>query len=203
MLREERLLKIADFRQRKLRGAVMDMVPMQPDDTREVLRLRNAERAIWALAQGVPLTEEMHRRWYREYLARNDDIAWMMRRPDGVAVGTMALYSIDPDGRQAEQGRLVIDEASAMSAPYAIQAELLLLDLAFRGLDMLRIITTIRPENGKVISMYRRMGFRFVRDVELRATAYYEYALDRAEFAPQPLERIVNHWRSRLERATS
>lgn len=190
---------VAGLREQTLRGSLVHLTPMRLEDTRAVLTLRNSHRAIFNLAQSGPLTSEMHETWYRGYLDRDDDIAWMIRLPSGDVIGTVSLYSIDPAGGSAEKGRLVIDEDRTMTAPYAVETDLLVLDLAFNELDLARVVASIRPDNGKVVSMHRRIGFHFTRGFELRATPYHLYTLERTDFDRALLERILQHWRKRLE----
>jgi RimJ/RimL family protein N-acetyltransferase len=196
---EEQLQMVVGLREQTLRGSLVHLVPMRLEHAGAVLRLRNSDRAIFNLAQSGPLTSEMHQTWYRSYLERNDDIAWMIKLPTGSIIGTVSLYSIGPAGGSGEKGRLVIDEDVAMTAPYAVETDLLVLDLAFNKFDLARVFASIRPENGKVISMHRRIGFRFTRGFVLRTIPYHLYTLERADFNRALLERIVQHWRKRLE----
>lgn len=203
MLPGERLSRITEYRQRKMTGLLVELNPMRPEHTDAVLALRNSERALFNLAQYEPLKPEQHNAWYRGYLARNDDVAWMITTLDGRIIGTIALYAIDPAGRTAEKGRQVVDEQVALRAPYALESELMTLKFAFDILEIERVFVTIRPENVKVISMHLRQGFVPSGQRELRSTLYNEYALHRDDFKPQKLESILQHWRQRDERASA
>lgn len=200
MTPDERLRRIADYRARTVSGALIDMVPMQPQHTEAVLALRNADDVRFNLAQTTVLTADQHDGWYRGYLSRNDDIAWMIKRSGGDIIGTIALYAIDPDGKTAEKGRQVVDARARMQGPFTVESELMVLRIAFEALAMERVLATIRPENVKVISMHQRIGFRYSRAIELRATPYGEYALERRDFNPAPLEKLLQHWTDRNER---
>jgi RimJ/RimL family protein N-acetyltransferase len=197
---DERLQRIAKYRRQTLVGDFVDLVPMRPDHAQAVIDLRNTDRARFFLAQRSMLTLESHADWYRGYLARADDLSWVIASPRGEIVGITALYDIAADGSTAEKGRLVIDENRATAAPIALEAELLILRLAFDTLQVATVLTIVQPGNGKMISVNSRMGFQQCGTRELRSVPYNEYCLSRKEFTPAPLEKILQHWKLRNER---
>lgn len=200
---EQRLSLIARYRAEPLRGAVVSMTPCGVADADDLIRMRNAERARFALNQTQALTLESQSAFLRTYLARTDDLYWMIRDPHGRVVGANALYSIDPNGRAAEKGRLVVDEQLGLTGPFALESDLLLLGFAFDVLELEQVVTIVRPENSKMLSMNARFGFQRCGEREVRGVDYQEFSLDRARFDRGPLEAVVSHWRQRFERATA
>lgn len=203
MTPDGRLALISRYRAEPLKGAVITMTPCTLDDAADLVRMRNSERARFALTQTSLLTLDTQQQFFQNYFARNNDLYWMIRDPSGRSVGANALYDIDRDGRTAEKGRLVVEEASGLGGPYTLESDLLLLRFAFEVLQLERIITIVRPENQKMSSMNARLGFVRCGEREVRGVMYQEFSLERGRFEPGPLEAIVSHWRQRFERATT
>jgi RimJ/RimL family protein N-acetyltransferase len=196
----QRAALVRQWRSQPLIGSTIAMTPCTPDDAADLVRLRNAERARFGLNQLQHLTVEAQADFLRTYLARSNDLYWMIRTRDGAVVGANALYSIDDVPGVAEKGRLVIDEALGLAGPFALESDLLLLDLAFKSLELDRVVTIVRPENTKMLSMNSRLGFKPCGEREVRGVMYGEFCLESTHFEAEPLQSIVAHWRDRFER---
>lgn len=199
----QRAALIQQWRARPLAGSVVTMTPCQLEDAADLVRMRNAERARFALNQERPLTLEAQDAFLRTYLARDNDLYWVIREPSGRVVGANALYCIEHDGRVAEKGRLVVEENGGLGGPYALESDLLVLGLAFDVLQLERVVTIVRPENAKMLSMNARLGFRPCGEREVRGVIYGEFCLESAHFQRGPLESIIAHWRRRFERTAA
>ena len=197
---DERRERTQRYRREAVRGVVMTLVPYGAQHIDDICRLRNTERARYYLNQEAPLTPEKQRNWTAGYEARWGDLYWMIQAPDGRIVGATALYDIDEAGASAEIGRLVVDEKVAFEAPYALEADLLVLRLAFADLGVARVTTIVRHENEKMNSMNARFGFLPCGTRDVRGTLYGEYDLDAERFDPNLFDGILTHWSKRNER---
>jgi RimJ/RimL family protein N-acetyltransferase len=179
-------------------GQVVDLIPYAALHHRRLVALRNESRASYYLHQPAPLTIAAQSVWYNAYLARHDDVQWVIARKDGVVVGGTALYGIAADRSRAEKGRLVVDPSHAMEAPYALEAELLLLDVAFNALGIAQVETCVRHNNLPMQSINARLGFTPVGQHQVRGVDYYDYSLTATQYAPTKLYATLDAWSRRL-----
>jgi RimJ/RimL family protein N-acetyltransferase len=182
-------------------GALIDLVPYAPAHHDTVIGFRNTERASYFLHQPEPLTVEKQSKWFAGYQDRRDDVQWAITRKDGVVVGATALYGIADDRSRAEKGRLVIDDARAREAPYTLEAELLLLDVAFANFGIARVETCVRDDNGVMQSINARLGFVRTGEHDIRGVEYFDYVLTPERYQPDALRATVAAWARRLSRA--
>ena len=185
-----------------LHGHVVDLVPYVAMHHSEVISLRNRPRPMYFLHQPEPLTLPGQQRWFSGYLERRDDIQWVIAGKDGTVLGATALYSIAADRTRAEKGRLVIDETRSMEAPYVLEAELLLLDVAFTHLGIQRVETCVRHDNGGMQSINARLGFTPCGSHDVRGVVYLDFDLTPQRHQPAALQRIAAAWAARTDRLT-
>lgn len=183
-------------------GAIIDLVPYAPAHHEAVIGFRNTERATYFLHQPEPLTLDKQTTWFAGYQDRRDDVQWAIARKDGVIVGATALYGIAADRSHAEKGRLVVDDARAREAPYTLEAELLLLDIAFDTFGIARVDTCVRHDNGVMQSINARLGFERTGEHDIRGVEYFDYALTRDRYRPAALRTTVDAWARREVRAS-
>lgn len=186
------------LRGRVLQGAVVDLVPYAAAHHDAVISMRNTERATYFLHQPAPLTRESQANWFASYQTKTDDLQWAICDKQGAVVGATALYGIAADRSRAEKGRLVVDDARAREAPFALEAELLLLDLAFGPLALARIDTCVRHDNAVMQSLNARLGFVRTGAHDIRGVEYYDYALTPDQYVPAALHATVRRWAQRL-----
>lgn len=193
--------QVLAFRAQPVLGVLIDLVPYSPEHHNTVIGFRNTERASYFLHQPEPLTVEKQSKWFAGYQDRRDDIQWAITRKDGVVVGATALYGIAEDRSRAEKGRLVIDDTRAREAPYTLEAELLLLGVAFDSLGIARIETCVRDDNGVMQSINARLGFVRSGQHDIRGVEYFDYVLTPDRYQPAPLQATVDAWARRRSRA--
>lgn len=181
-------------------GHVVDLVPYGPAYHERLIVLRNTDRASYYLHQPAPLVLEGQAKWFAGYEARFDDIQWVIVNKQGAMVGGTALYGITDDRSRAEKGRLVVDEARAKEAPYILEAELLLLDVAFDRLQVARVDTCVRDDNAVMQSINAKLGFERTGEHDIRGVEYFDYALTPARYAPDRLRATARAWAARSTR---
>jgi RimJ/RimL family protein N-acetyltransferase len=194
--------EVRALRAGRVEGHVVDLVPYGPEHHERVIGLRNTARATYFLHQPAPLTLEGQAKWFAGYLSRFDDVQWAICRKDGLVVGATALYGITDDRARAEKGRLVIDDAYAKEGPYILEAELLLLDVAFGRVKVARVDTCVRDDNGTMQSINAKLGFTRTGEHDIRGVEYWDYALTPDRYAPERLRAVAAAWAARASRAT-
>jgi RimJ/RimL family protein N-acetyltransferase len=188
---------VAQLRSTPRIGRVVDLLPYCEAHHSAIIALRNNARASYFLHQPAPLTLESQSRWYAAYLERDDDVQWVIARKDGEIVGGTALYGIAADRLRGEKVRLVIDECHALEAPYALEAELLLLDTAFQILALSRVDTCVRHDNTAMQSINARLGFLRVGAHVIRGVDYHDFSLATGAHAPWKLRATLDAWTRR------
>ena len=192
------------MRQDRVEGLVVSLEPYSHCHANAVIALRNTERARYFLTQPNALTLESQTAWYEAYLQRDNDIQWVIRDHRGRLVGATALYDIDlEDGTTAEKGRLVVDQEVSRETPIVLEAELLLLSIAFQQLGLAQIMTRVNPDNLSMISINKRLGFEKTGHSSLRGASKVVQTLEARAYRPNRLNQIVQHWRKRIEHGAS
>ena len=207
---------VEQFRATAVRGHVVDLLPYADAHHTQVLALRNLPRPMYFLHQPDLLTLAGQTRWFAGYLERRDDIQWVIARKDGTVLGATALYDIAADRSHADKGRLVIDESRSMEAPYVLEAELLLLDVAtgqtqsirrlldvaFARLGIARIDTCVRHDNAGMQSINARLGFTPGGSHDVRGVEYLDFSVTAEQHHPEALRRVAAAWAARTNRLT-
>jgi len=176
-------------------GRTIDLVPYGPEHHANTARQRNIKRARYNLNQDFESTEVSQARWFEAYLSRYDDVMWAIVTKYADFIGTTSLYDITEN--QGEKGRLVIDPKKGLRGPYALEAELLVLEIAFTDFGLERVITVVRDSNAKMNSMNVRLGFTRTGTRLLRGEPYGLYTLEPASFQPVGLNTVIDHWEKR------
>jgi diamine N-acetyltransferase len=142
-----------------IEGERVTLRRMAPEDTDDVVRMRNDPEVRARLFSGRPPTVDEHRRWLAEVEARGDRHEFMIvERTSGRSVGTIGLSHIDGTHRRAEYG-IVIGEPGARGKGFASEASRLVLDYAFATLRLQRVYLHVFVDNEPAVRLYRRVGF--------------------------------------------
>ena len=182
---------------RIIRGKYIDLFPCTLEHSEEIVKLRNQEKSLYYLNQKQLSTLEGQNKWCDSYAQRDDDIYWCIYNKNGDMVGTVRLYNIEADGSQCEEGSFIIDEAYAMSGPYALEAKLLVFNFAFDVLQARKIINDNLAVNKNMNSISRRMGFILIKEYERDRIHFYLYELIKENYKRADLEKILDKWRDR------
>jgi RimJ/RimL family protein N-acetyltransferase len=190
------------LRQQVRAGHVVDLVPYAAEHHDTVMAFRNTARASYYLHQPAPLVREGQERWFAHYLTKSDDLQWVIARKDGSIVGATALYDIAADRSRGEKGRLVVDDARAKEGPYILEAELLLLDVAFDVLRLATVTTCVRDDNTVMQSINARFGFARSGKHDIRGVPYFDYTLPADRYTAEPMRSVAAAWARRISRST-
>ncbi|PLS17882.1 hypothetical protein CVD28_09315 [Bacillus sp. M6-12] len=189
---------VYSLRKTKLIGSTIDLIPYSDKYEREVIRLRNQQVNRYFLNQDFELTLTSQKEWYEKYLGRNNDIYYLVQNKEGNVIGTNALYDIDFKENLCEKGRQIIDPSETLKGPYALEAELMILDIAFNVLGCNQIIAKIRQDNGKVLNMNKRLGLKIKDSVLVREIPYFVLELKKSSYKPDQFKKIIDHWCQRM-----
>jgi RimJ/RimL family protein N-acetyltransferase len=140
----------------ELKGEFTALRPLTTDDAQITLKWRLSERAR-LLNRGAQ-TIEQQKSWIIAS-EQSGDLNFMIEYQES-PVGMIALHDISTTHRNAIIGRLLIGEQSVVgNAPVSFEAEVLLLDYAFKKLGLHKIYGDIREDNTGVIKLRSYLGY--------------------------------------------
>jgi RimJ/RimL family protein N-acetyltransferase len=192
---------VAALRATRIEGLCVNLVPYAAEHAAKVVRLRNFPDVRHFLNQSSVSTIESQAAWHASYLQRRDDIFWMIEDKVGRTLGCNRLYDIS--AQRLEKGSLIVDPDLARGGPFALEADLLALECAFRRLAVASVITRTMPDNLKMQSMNARLGFvpqlvatgQEARDE--RGLHLFELRPER--FKPAAFAKLIQYWSKRNE----
>lgn len=142
-----------------MQGDRVMLRPMEPEDTDDVIRMRNNPDVLAQLFSDKPLTREEHLQWLDQIRAQGTRQEFLIvERASGLSAGTIGLNHIDCKHRRAEFG-ILIGDTEARGKGLASEASRLLLDYAFNKLGLHRIYLYAFPDNKQAVHLYRKLGF--------------------------------------------
>ncbi|MFE1167440.1 GNAT family N-acetyltransferase [Nocardiopsis sp. NPDC058789] len=135
----------------------------------EPLGAANADEVIPALVDMDPqvrrltgthqeFTPEQLRRVFTEREHRHDRADWLIRAPDGTAVGDCALLDLDPDNAEAHY-RIALNSMAWTGRGYGTEATDLVLEYAFATAGLHRVALEVFAFNPNAERSYARSGF--------------------------------------------
>ncbi len=190
---------ILEYREKKIEGKCIDLVPLTPNDAENIVNIRNEQKNRYFLNQKYELTVEGQKKWYESYLERDNDIYWCIYNKQGEFIGTVRVYDIDKDKDLCDQGSFMIDEEYAEGAPYALEAELLSLDFIFDILGINNVINEDRSDNKIMNNLSKKLGFVFKKNTIINDVEYHYYVLTLEDYKKnrEKFARIIDYWNAR------
>lgn len=153
-------------------GAPVILAPLTDADSETLFRWINDRALVLFNAPYRPVSDAQHRAWF-DAVRRRDDVAiFGIRLADGGAlVGSCQLHGIHPVHRSAEL-QIRIGRAEQRGRGLGTHAVRLLLDFAFRDLNLRRVFLHVLAGNAPAIRAYEKAGF--TREGVLRRAAYID-----------------------------
>ena len=140
----------------QLEGFGVRLRPVHADDAPFIVWLRGLEHAKGRIGDTTPdIAGQVA--WLKAYFERPGDYYFMIETEGGVPVGTQGVY--DLRGASAEVGRWVIRPGVQAAVPSYV----LILDFAFKKLELRELRATTIVSNRGMISLNRKVGFEQFR----------------------------------------
>lgn len=199
MNREERREKVKELRSRDVSGKFVILRPATNEYAEDIVELRNRPQNRYMFNQSDLITVDGQQEWFDLYQKTENDIYWVVLNKKEEFIGTIRLYGIDLDGGHCEEGSYVIDDEVANEAPYAIEAKMLALDVAFDELQIKDMINVIRVDNKIMNNLANQLGFDAGRDVKIRGVDYLHRVLTVEDYLKnrQKFAIVIDYWSER------
>ncbi len=136
---------------------------LEEGDLSNTLRWRNQDHIRqWFIFSNI-ISDEQHRGWFEKYKTNDNDFVFIIAETCDLnkPVGQISLYNINWEQKQAEFGRLLIGEESALHKGIARQALQMIVDFGLNDLGLQRIYLEVFKTNTAAISLYQKCGFVF------------------------------------------
>lgn len=185
---------VQHYRNTTLHGFFVNLVPLSERYARDIVDLRNTERALYNLNQQYRLTEESQIAWTKEYYARNNDLYWCILDSKGDFLGTYRAYDMDFKSNIAEVGSTIILESRAKERPYFLEATLIVYGFLFDMMKITSVVAHTREDNVKVRSFNAHIGAIDRGETMLHGVRYIETYMTNEMFEREVLSKILGHW---------
>jgi RimJ/RimL family protein N-acetyltransferase len=135
-------------------GESVILRPITVDDAEFTSGLRSDPKVYEFLSSSKPLTSDNQRSWIENFLSANQGYYFIIEnKKTGTPEGTIGLYNFEQNS--AEFGRYI-----ALNSLSAIESEYLLLEFAFRTLNLHEIYCKTADLNTKVWKQHLSFGFK-------------------------------------------
>jgi RimJ/RimL family protein N-acetyltransferase len=99
--------------------------------------------------------------WMEMILNRTNGIEWMIELSPHITIGTLGIEQLDYRNRHAEYVRLIIDKQYRQQGN-AYEAEMLMLEYAFKYLNLNKIYCKAFCDNLEIVKLHYKTGFKEV-----------------------------------------
>ncbi len=155
-----------------LKSSHVALQPLRLVDVPVMFAWINDREQVLFNAPYRPVSELQHQAWLDAVQQRNDAVIFGIRLLESdKLIGTCQLHSISAVHRGAEL-QIRLGEVAARGAGYGTEAVTLLLQFAFRDLNLNRVLLHVFSTNAAAIRVYEKAGF--VREGVLRKAAFID-----------------------------
>ena len=134
--------------------------PLSAEESELYRQLRNREDNAQWFETTQTITRQMQQAWYQGYLERPGEYMFSIyERSTGAFLGAMSLYHVDPDKKQGEIGRVIIDREKAGGKGYALKVVEAVCRLGYEKMDLNRIYAEIYSDNYPSLRIVEQLGF--------------------------------------------
>jgi diamine N-acetyltransferase len=143
-------------------GKKVRLRPVERDDLPRFVEWFGDPEVRRHLAIYLPFSLAQEERWFENLqgrLERQEDVLLAIETADGVHIGNLGLHGINWKDRSAELG-IAIGEKAYWNQGYGTDAIRTLLGLAFRELNLHRVLLRVDADNARAIRCYEKAGFQ-------------------------------------------
>lgn len=140
-------------------GKMVSLLPITMEDTELIVRWRNNPNVLHNFVFRQTFTNEMHIDWMNTKVATNKVVQFIIQDNESKEkIGSVYLRDIDNNFRSAEYG-IFIGEDDFRGKGYGSEAARLIVDYAFKNLNLHRIFLRVLKKNCAAIRSYKKVGF--------------------------------------------
>lgn len=163
--------------------------PITELDIENMRQWRNKEGIRQSFIYQEHISVEQQEQWYRKYIKAENDIMFIIEYKTK-PIGTVALYNIDINKREAEFGRLMIGEVETRGLGIGQIAAKTMCEFGFKELNLDRIILEVFKDNDYAIRAYEKAGFRSLGERDIRGRTLEIMYLDKEESIKSDVNKV-------------
>jgi diamine N-acetyltransferase len=155
-------------------GEKVRLRPIERDDLPRFVAWFSDPEVRRHLAVWLPFSLAQEERWFEsrlEEIENQQEVLLAIETLEGVHIGNIGLHKVDWKNRQAELG-VAIGKKAYWGQGYGTDAVRALLKLAFREMNMHRIMLRVDADNVQAIRCYEKTGFQ--KEGSLREAMFRE-----------------------------
>jgi RimJ/RimL family protein N-acetyltransferase len=162
----------ASRRREGLEGQRIRLSPIRPKDSAKLFRWINDRELVVFNAGFHPVHASQHASWMRSVAGRPDLVVFAIRKRRGDAlIGVCQLHTISAVHRSAEL-QIRIGDAASRGRGFGLEAVRLLVEFAFRDLNLHRVWLQVFRTNVRALKTYAAAGF--AREGVMRQAAFID-----------------------------
>ena len=159
-------------RREGVEGARIRLSPIRANDAPALFRWINDRELVVFNAGFHPVHASQHAAWMRSIAGKTDLIVFAIRKKRGDAlIGVCQLHTISAVHRSAEL-QIRIGDAASRGRGYGVEAVRLLVEFAFRDLNLHRVWLRVFGTNTPALKTYSAAGF--AREGVMRDAAFID-----------------------------
>ncbi len=135
--------------------------PIVESDIENMRQWRNKDSIRKSFIYQETISKEQQEQWYKNYILNDKDIMFIIEYL-GKAIGTVALYNIDLEKKEAEFGRLMIGDLEARGANIGRRTTCEICKFGFEVLGLDHIMLEVFSDNIYARTPYQKVGFNEV-----------------------------------------
>jgi diamine N-acetyltransferase len=158
-------------------GEKVRLRPIERDDLPRYVEWFGDPEVRRHLLVWLPFSLAQEERWFESLqgrLERQEEVLLAIDTIGGLHIGNVGLHAIDWKNRNAELG-IIIGEKSYWGQGYGTDAVRMMLNLAFREMNLHRVFLRVDADNTRGIRCYKKVGFQHegtLREVGFRESQY-------------------------------
>lgn len=136
--------------------------PLLASDVELLRKWRNDEKNSVYLRSIPFITPDMQKKWYEDYLNRNNEVFFAIEAVDlqNRVVGSLSLYDIDSN--TCMFGKLLVGDEEAHGKKIGVSATIAAIKIAFDILDLDKVYLYVYANNAPALKAYKEAGFKMI-----------------------------------------
>lgn len=146
----------------KLEAGNLSIIPITENDIQQIRIWRNMDHIRKNFVYDGIIDEEQQKQWFEKYKITDNDYVFMIKENKELNknIGTVSIYNFSKDLKQAEFGRILIGENGAQGRGYGILASKMICDIAFKQMNLEKLVLEVFEDNNAAYHVYEKIGFK-------------------------------------------
>lgn len=155
--------------------------PTKSEDIEKIRIWRNKPNIRKCFITQTIISREQQLQWYSNYLKKENDYSFVIvEKISSNPIGTVSLYNIKPETGKGEFGRVFIGKETARGKGYGVSVCKLLVDFAFKQLNLRTVYLEVFASNIAAIHIYGKCGFSFIEQYSKNNILIYKMLINKS-----------------------